>query len=72
MLSFYRIHVGVKKRFDNYRARFLWKEDQGIKKYHLVQWPMVCCPKDQGGTGGYGLRLHEQSLANEMALEFRK
>ena len=46
-----RIPKEVKKRIDFYRARMLWRESQGVKKYHLVQWQKVCMPKDQGGLG---------------------
>ena len=46
MLSFYELPKGVKDRMDYFRKRFLWQEDQGIRKYHLVNWPLVCSPRD--------------------------
>lgn len=51
MLSFYKISQGVKEKMDLFRKRLLWQEDQGIRKFHLVQWPVICSPKDQGGLG---------------------
>jgi hypothetical protein len=50
MISFYRLSTGVKERMDFFRRRLLWQEDhQGIRKYHLVQWYVICTPRDQGG-----------------------
>lgn len=51
MMSFLQVPKGVVKRMDYFRARFLWQEDDGIKKYHVVNWPAICQPKDQGGFG---------------------
>lgn len=62
MLSFYRIPVGVRKRLDYFRSRLLWQEDQGTRKYHLVNWPSVCTPKDLGGLGVLDLDLMNISL----------
>lgn len=38
MMSLLRIPKGVKKKLDFFRARLLWQEDKGKKKYHLVNW----------------------------------
>ncbi len=62
MLSFYELPKGVQKRLDFFRARFLWQDDQGVKKYHLVNWPTVCLPKDQGGLGVLDLRKMNMAL----------
>jgi hypothetical protein len=51
MMSFYPLPKGTKKRMDFFMARFLWGEDQGIRKYHLVKWSVVCSPKECGGLG---------------------
>ena len=51
MMSFYRIPMGIVKRKDIFRSRFLWSSDPDKKKYHLVAWNQVCLPKDQGGLG---------------------
>ena len=49
MMSFYKLPVGVGRKMDRFRSRFLWSSDVGTKKYHLVSWPVVCLPKSQGG-----------------------
>jgi hypothetical protein len=72
MLSFYELPKEVQKRLDFFRARFLWQDDQGVKKYHLVNWPTVCLPKDQGGLGVLDLRKNEYGFVGEMDLEVRK
>lgn len=51
MMSLYVLPKGVKKHIDYFRTRLLWQEDQGVKKYHLVSWQIVCQPKEQGGLG---------------------
>lgn len=32
-------------------ATLLWQESEGMRKYHLINWPSVCMPKDRGGLG---------------------
>lgn len=56
MMPFYKLPAEVRKRMDFFRSRFLWQSDQGVREYHLVGWPMVCLPKDQGGLGMLDLK----------------
>jgi hypothetical protein len=46
MLSFYRLPMGVDKKFSTLSSKFLWGDDPTKKKYHLVRWSDVCLPKD--------------------------
>lgn len=62
MISFYRLLVEVRERIDFYRRMFLWQEDQGIRKYHLVNWQEICFPKDQGGLGILDLEIMNEAL----------
>lgn len=57
MMSLYLLPVGVKKRIDHFRARLLWQEDESVEKYHLVNWLMICQPKDKGGLGVVDLTI---------------
>lgn len=51
MLSFFRVPIGVREKMDFLRRRFLWQEDQGIRKYHLVNWNTICSPREIEGLG---------------------
>jgi mannosylglycoprotein endo-beta-mannosidase len=62
MMSFFRVPKGVLKRFDFFRARVLWQEREGVRKYHLVKWADVCQPRDQGGLGLTNLDVKNISL----------
>jgi hypothetical protein len=65
MLFFYRIPPGVKKKMDMHRASFLWIGDKNKIKYHMIIWPIVCLPKDQGGLGILDLDVMNISLLSK-------
>jgi hypothetical protein len=65
MLSFYRLPVGVDKKFSTLSSKFLWGDDPTKKKYHLVRWSDVCLPKDQGGLGILNLDLMNIALLSK-------
>ena len=62
MLSFYRVPVGIRESLDSVRKNFLWNENEVEKKNHLVNWQVVCLPKDQGGLGILDLELMNIAL----------
>lgn len=62
MMSFYELPVGVRKRLDFFRARMLWQEGEGIKKYHLVAWDKVCQLKELGSMGILNLDVMNKAL----------
>lgn len=59
MMSFYPLHVGIRKKTDFYRA--VWQEDEN-KKNHLVNWKTCFLPKQQGGLGILNLDLMNKAL----------
>jgi hypothetical protein len=38
-------------------CRILWKEEQGNRKYHLLDRETICSPKDLGGLGVFNLYI---------------
>jgi hypothetical protein len=51
-------HVG----FDKHRGKFFWEGKGKKRKYHWVNWPEVCRPKDQGGLGVMNTKLMNIAL----------
>ena len=63
MLSLYIMPVKIRKQIDRIRRRFLWQGNAcPRKKYSLVNWDLVCYPKDYGGLGVKDLNLMNISL----------
>jgi hypothetical protein len=55
MLSLFWDPISVLKKLDMYRKRMLWQGGKN-KNPHLVNWDIVCLPKDQGGLEILDLR----------------
>lgn len=63
MLSLYKMPVNVRKQIDRIRRRFLRQGNVGPrKKYSLVNWDLICYPKEYGGLGVKDLHLMNLSL----------
>lgn len=62
MMSFYPLHVGVRKKADFFRARLVWQENEDKKKYHLVNWKTCCLPRSMGGLGILNLEIMNKAL----------
>ena len=50
-MSFYSLHETVHKEIAKYQSRFFSADECDKQKYHMVSWPDICKPKDQGGLG---------------------
>jgi hypothetical protein len=49
--------IGVRKTFSVFLGSLLWEEDQGIGKYHLMNWEIVHSPKYLGGLSSLNINL---------------
>jgi hypothetical protein len=64
MLSLYAALKLVIKKMDLFRIRLLWQGGKKTKK-HLVDWEIVCLPKDQGGLEVLELNCMNVSLLSK-------
>ena len=51
VMGLFLLADGTHEVFNKHMANFFWGDTQDTKKYHMVRWPEVCRPKDQGGLG---------------------
>jgi hypothetical protein len=49
-MGIYLLHAATHKAMDSCRARFFWEGAGDRRKYHMVDWPTVCKPKELGGA----------------------
>lgn len=62
-MSFFRLHAWVIRRIDSIRRSFLWKGNrQAHGSSSLINWRLVCTPKDKGGWGVLNLRKFNTAL----------
>jgi hypothetical protein len=62
-MSFYTLPKTVKTRIDKLRRRFLWFDDNTIrKKIALVSWKIVCKSKQRSGLGIIDINLMNKAL----------
>jgi exonuclease III len=61
-MGLFLLQDGIHAKFDSHRARFYWEGVGPKRKFHLVNWPAVCRPKDCGGLGIVNSRLMNVAL----------
>jgi hypothetical protein len=61
-MGIYLLHLGNHNAMDTHDARFFWEGVGNRRKYHMVDWPMVCTPKEFGGMGILNTRLMNLDL----------
>jgi hypothetical protein len=61
-MGIYLLHMGTHKAIDSPRARFFWEGAGNRRKYHMVDWPTICKPKEFGRLGVLNTRLMNEAL----------
>ena len=61
-MGLFLLQEGVHKQFDSHRARFFWEGTGPHRKYHMVNWPAVCRPKQFGGLGITNSKIMNEAL----------
>uniref|UniRef100_A0A453HY99 Reverse transcriptase zinc-binding domain-containing protein n=1 Tax=Aegilops tauschii subsp. strangulata TaxID=200361 RepID=A0A453HY99_AEGTS len=51
LVSFYNLHETLHHGIAKVQSRFYWAGDNNKQKYHMVSWPDICKPREQGGLG---------------------
>jgi hypothetical protein len=50
-MGLFLLQDGVHSKFDSHHSRFFWDGSRPECKFHLVNWPAICRPKEAGGLG---------------------
>ena len=61
-MGLFLLQDGVHAKFDSHRAKFYWEGSGPKRKYHLLNWPAVCRPKELGGLGITNSKLMNKAL----------
>lgn len=61
-LSILTIAASIAKKLENIQCRFLWGDEKGNRKYHLIRWEEVKKPMRVGGLGLRSIRALNGAL----------
>ena len=50
-MSVHVMPVSVAKKIEKIQRDFLWGCEEGVFRYHLVSWDVVCQARSSGGLG---------------------
>jgi hypothetical protein len=56
-MGIYLLHEAMHGEMNKSRARFFWEGVGNKRKYHMVDWSMVCKHREFGGLGVINTRL---------------
>ena len=70
--SIFKIPTLIALRIEKLQRDFLWSNCGEGKKDHLVQWDLVCRPKEFGGLGFGKISLRNQALLGKWLWRFPK
>ncbi|XP_026450690.1 uncharacterized protein LOC113350786 [Papaver somniferum] len=60
------------KRAETIMRNFLWHDNVGRRKIHLVKWDAICIKKKHGGLGVKNLKIMNQALLCKWSWRFAK
>lgn len=61
-LSIFPISAMVVNRMEKLQRDFLWGSDEGVHKFHLINWEKVCSSISCGGLGIQRLQMFNKAL----------
>lgn len=69
-LSILTISASIAAKLENIQCRFLWGDEEGFRKYHLVRWEDVKKPIRDRGLGLRSIRLMKSALQGKWLWRF--
>ena len=64
------IPVSMAKQIEKIQRDFLWGCDEGVNRYRLVSWDVICQPRHNGGLGIRRLVTFNRALLGKLLWRF--
>ena len=71
-LSLFKVPTSIALRIKKLQREFLWLSYEKGKRDHLVNWDMVCKPKESGELGFGKISLRNQALLRKWLWRYLK